>query len=149
MIGHINDADIPDDWLPRGNTVRISNDCQVVLVGMQTWSMHGTIEVEGQEPVHYSNCEEFASVRDCWRRGQNLCCYIDYLMNQRGFTRASEIGALLLDGILEANSTSDGRGPACNLQSSGSWTPAFRSFVTWLRNKVNPYVMEASGQADW
>lgn len=139
IFGHISDAGLPGTWMPNGNTVRFSQDCSVVLVGRQVWTMQQEIDAGEYGGLKYSSCVEFSDVKSCWRHGQNLCCFIDYLMNQKNVSSATEIGEALLRGMT----------PPCIDAPSSSWPPAMRDFVQWLRAHVNEYVREAGGQADW
>jgi hypothetical protein len=139
VFGNLTNGGIPGDFDGAANDVRFSADCSVVLVGRQFWSM-GTLDLGtyGQN-AEYESCVEHASIRACITAGQNACCFIDYQMNQKNVTSAKAIGRALLAGLK----------PPCIAQPEAQWPPAMKAFVAWLKGKVNQYVQESSGQADW
>lgn len=125
VFGKISNSGIPKNWNPLGNKVRFSDDCAVVLVGKSLW----------YDGSGFMQCVEFTSVKECLEKGQNLCCFIDYLMNQEGVTSAKAILAAIVQGLEVP----------CYNSPSEDWPNALKSFVNWLAPRVNTYVQEAGG----
>lgn len=135
VFGNIPDTQIPSSFNPRGNMVWFSPDCSAVVVGRSLWHTPG--QRIGDAPLLSCEEPEDGELMTALRNGQNLCAFIDYLMNN-GILKSSQIVAAIIKG-LEA---------PCN-GPTASWSGPMQNFVQWLREHVDVYVGEAGGEIDW
>lgn len=135
VFGNVSDSQIPRSFNPDGNMVWFSPDCSAVVVGRSLWHTPG--QNIGDIPMLSCIEPEDGELMTALRNGQNLCAFIDYLMNN-GVLKSSLIVAAILRG-LEAPCS----GPAA------SWPQPMQNFVQWLREHVDVFVGEAGGEVDW
>lgn len=135
VFGEVHDSQISQDFDPRGNTVWFAPDCSAVVVGRSLWHTPG-VKI-GDTPMLSCEEPEDGQLMTALRNGQNLCAFIDYLMNN-GVFKSSQIVAEILKGF----------NAPCN-GSVASWSEPMQNFVQWLRKHVDVYVGEAGGEIDW
>lgn len=135
VFGKIGDAEIPRSFDGNSNMVWFSPGCSAIVVGRSLWHTPG--QNIGDAPLHHCIEPEDGELLTALNNGQNLCAFIDYLMNN-GVLKSSLIVAAILRG-LEA--------PCAGLNAS--WPEPLQQFTQWLREYVDVYVGEAGGEVDW
>lgn len=102
----------PADFDPKGNQVRISTDCSVVLVGAGFWPDTKSISAVERETL-----AETLAVP-----GNSVVGFVDYLMNEEGLDQPEDIAARIM---VELSSF-------CWDVPVSQWPPAYAGFFNWL-----------------